>query len=351
MRNPLKTIFVLLVLFFTAHISAKTEIVSPTLSGFADADGINGIISGFDDVIDSNIQNMANGTFFSNSTGYPVGSAIIKPFPHFFIGTSLGVGLTNMSFFDKDKSDTNKIPSGGLSGGLIFGTGIGDKMDIIGKFFYIDLLIFDPMTLPGANSFPLDLNEFSIFTVGAKVRYNQIGRKTLIPFLFNFDGLTLSVGADLMRGTISSSATYDETFNLGEIDLDGPGGNPAESVDLVITDYSLKLNWLQLGFTGTAYAYFNIIKFLNFYTGPSATIGYGFFSLESEINGNLISTSLPTVPASLITESRYSPYPFIPAYTFGLELNIPFIKITGETSVNMYNREDVTAVFGIRVQI
>ena len=368
MMRKIKIIILTSLLIFCKSIFAETELVVSSTFGAIDipTDSLDELIVGYDKIIDKNIQNLSNGMFFANSTGYPVGTPHIKPFPHFTSGLALGAGLTNMSYFDEDEKNSEDLPSGGISGGLLWGSGLSGKMDYILKVFWYDLLIYDPTDNPFLSDYPLDMKEFTLFLFGGKIRYMLVGEKKLIPFLFNLRGININLGADLMRGTIRAAGEYDKTFDLGtvSVDPDGAGAAPAQDVDvyLEISEYNVELQWLQLSLTAQAFMYFNIIKILNFYTGPSATIGYGFFSLEAEIDG-IVNTDDTTfrgaagmaagdtlANANLTSESRYSPYPWIPAYTFGLELNLPFLKITADTSVNLYNKEDITASVGTRVE-
>lgn len=354
-----KIIIILLSMFLCKIIFAETELeVSNVFAGVTIPTGsLDELIEGFDEIIDSNIQNLSNGTYFAGSTGYPVGSPHIKPFPHFTSGLSFGAGLTNMSYFDSDTESSDDIPSGGISGGLLFGSGLSSKMDYLVKFFWYDLLIYDPTESSLLSDYPLDLDEFTIFVVGGKLRYMLVSERKLIPFLFNLKGININLGADLTRGTMRASGEYDKTLDLGTVSINNPGPTDVD-IYMVMDGYDIEIQWLQLSITAQAFMYFNIMKILNFYTGPSATIGYGFFSLESEINGAIDTDDavVGMTPADTLadvrfaTESRYSPYPWIPAYTFGFELNFPVFKITADTSVNLQNKKDITATIGSRLE-
>ena len=54
---------------------------------------------------------------------------------------------------------------------------------------------------------------------------------------------------------------------------------------------------------------------------------------------------------TFLSKNSYVPYYIVPTYVIGLEINLFVLKLTVETMVNLYNREDVNAQAGIRVQI
>lgn len=365
--NLYRLIICLFVIMISSVLYAGSEVTFTSTVGVTlPSAATDPLTDEFDKILDDNIGNIANGNFFANSTGYPIGTAKMDLFPHFFAGYCVGAAGTNLSYFDDERKEDGKFPGGGITGAFLFGTGITEKIDVIGKFLYYDYVMYDPTSSSAGKKFPLDLNELSLFVLGGKVRYNQVGQRKIIPFLFELQGITFSAGADLMSGTIGVKGEKEKKFDLGSqtFDPDGTGGVAEQTIDVYmeITKYDAEIKWFQLSTTASAFAYFDIIKIFTFYTGLSATVGYGFFTLNSEIEGtmNTDNTVFQTAAgmsdsvmgtATMETKSRYSPYPWLPAFTMGAEINLFLLKITAETSVNLKNKEDITGVIGMRFQI
>lgn len=330
-------------------VSSETNITIPTAS-------LSTAAGKFDDFLNPAMGNLANGAFFSCTAGYPVGSVNIEPFPHFITGLTLGAGLSSMSYLEtKNKND---LPGGGMSGGLLFGTGIKENMDIVGKIFYFNSMFYDINKIPGMKAIPFELEDVSLFSIGAKIRTKKVGEKRILPFLFDLAGVTMSVGGDLTNGSMKVGADTSYKLNLGKVTVSDPA--PKEvNMTYEVSSANMKIKWVELAVTAEALAHFKVVKIFTLYTGFSATVGYGWVYVKGNVTGdvtgdvNLAAVSAGDSFAVLKsdTESRYSPYPWLPAYKIGLQLELPYVKLTGDTSVNLYNKEDITFTVGTLFEI
>ena len=305
------------------------------------------------DKADLNGPIIADSFAMGNITGYPVGKATIGTFPHFQVGVAMGAGMTNMRYFDdsRPESDNGSLPGITPNPALHFGVGLGGGFDIIGKYFSLTKAILDP----GLSTDIARLSDYKLISLGAKLRYNIVEKKKLLPFLFNFGGVTVSLGGDFMYGDIKVSGDYEADF--GDITVDYGSAVPIR-VDFD-GDYQARILWSMFSLTAQAVAYFDIFYLFSFYTGFGLTGNVGYFKMEFDGDG-LLSSDDPFYivfrpdgqVGTLLFESTntYQPYYVIPTYLVGLEINLWVLKVTGETMVNLYNRKDVNATVGVRFQ-
>ncbi len=306
------------------------------------------IVGEVEDKSDLNGPIIANSMALANITGYPVGKAHIGSFPHFELGISLGAGFTNMRYFNDDDpaSSNGSLPGITPNPVLHFGFGLAGGLDVIGKVFVISRSMIDF----NIETDIATLTHYNILSVGGKLRYNIVKKQTLIPFIFNFGGVTLSLGADAMYGEIKVNGEYDADF--GNITIDD-GGGPADYPVEFSGIYDARVLWGIISVTGQAVAYFDIMYLFSLYSGFGLSANFGYFKMSFDGNGILTETSGPNNVGTLVFQStnRYSPYYLIPTYLIGLEMNLFVLKLTGETMVNLYNLRDVNAQIGVRIQI
>lgn len=343
-----KTILIIFfnIFFFSTLLNAKTSITVDLLGGVTLPDGVIDIAEQFQDIADQNGPNYANAYAFANILGYPIGKATLGTFPHFELGTALGAGLTNMEYFDEDSEaqEEGAFPGIAPTPVLHFGIGLAGGFDVIGKFFSFHESMIDREFEYGDYA----LEEFTLYTIGGKIRYNWLKEATIIPFVLNFGGLTFSLGGDLMRGKVSTSGSYEAEFE--EINVNGFD----TTMELQDANYVASLEWYQLSCTAQALIYFDVLYLFSVYTGFGLSWGYGWFGLDFDAAGTVVGTSGYTGDIGTIamtSENKYNPQTFLPTSIIGLELNFGFIKVTAETMVNMRNRSDVSALLGARIQI
>ncbi len=306
------------------------------------------------DKADLNGPIVADSLAMGNITGYPIGKATIGTFPHFQVGVAMGAGMTNMRYFDdsRPESDNGSLPGITPNPVLHFGVGLGGGLDIIGKYFSLAKSVVDP----GLSTDIAKLSDYKLLSLGAKIRYNIVKKKKLLPFIFNFGGVTVSLGGDFMYGDIKVTGEYEADFNDITVDY---GGGPVPVPVGFDGDYQARVLWSIFSLTAQAVAYFDVFYLFSFYTGFGLTGNYGYFKMEFDGDGLLSSDDPGYIGfrpdgqvGTLLFEStnKYQPYYAIPTYLIGLEINLWVLKVTGETMVNLYNRKDVNATVGVRVQ-
>lgn len=302
---------------------------------------------------DDNGPAYADAFAFANTLGYAVGKSTLGTFPHFEAGVTMSAGLTNMKNFQHSKTGVynGTVPGFGLSPCAHFGVGLGGGFDFLGKFMSFNQDIYK-LPIPKNSAFNLD--EFSQYSLGGKIRYNYVKEKTIIPFLLNFGGVTFSLGGDLMRGKVAGNGKYTFQFPTQSVTYSSLDFQVEPTFD---GKYNFSVSWFQLSTTAQAVAYFDIMYLFSIYTGFGATVGYGWYVFSFDASGTLTDTSATPPPtgadlgtASFDSKSRYNPAVFIPTYIIGLECNIGFLKIVGESQVNLSNRSDVSASLGLRMQ-
>lgn len=300
----------------------------------------------FQSSVDKNGPAWANAYGLSNSTGYATGKAYLGDFPHFEAGFFLNAGLANTKVLQNSNSGSynGETVAIGAYPSVRVGFGLGGGFDFQGKFFSINKDFYNM----DYDLKKVRLEDYSLYCIGGRLRYNIIKEKTVIPFLFTFGGLTLSTGADMMRGLIKVGGDYDKEFT--SIDLSSSLGL---SVNPVLDgQYDASITWYQLSVSTQLLAYFEIVKLFSFYTGGGLTVGYGWFNTEFNANGIISDTTFGDLAeVSLDSKSKYHPKKIFPTYAIGVELNIPLVKVIVESQVNLRNREDVTITAGMRITL
>ena len=339
-----------------AYISSKTTVTFDLPDFFPSIDSQAGIAESFQDKIDANGDFIAEANMLANLSGYPIGSVSIGVFPHFTAGAGTALGFSNLKYFD-DKSVDGSFPAVGISPVVFFGTGISDKIDIIGKFCYFDIFYYNPDSINKVSEY-VKINKFKIVGIGGKIRYKIFDEAVVVPFLLKLEGINISAGADILRGVLEMKREIDG--DLGSFDVDPDGSGPApEGTHSVFYDGELdgKLKWFEVSAAFNANAYFNIAKIFNLYTGFGCAFGFGHFTLSADSSVAISTDPIPVVnptgelgTALMESSSKFYPYPVIPTYLFGLELNLFMFKLTAETMVNLKNKEDVTLTLGARFQ-
>ncbi len=334
----------------TPSVQAGTDIIvnlTPPLTAYNET----GLELQVQDRSDLNGPLLANAFALANITGYPNGSASIGTFPHFELGISAGVGCTNMEYFDKNSeaSDNGSFPMIIPNPVLHFGFGLMGGLDFIGKIFLFDSFMYTP-------SFENNLatpEEYSLYSIGGRVRYNILPRFTIVPALFSFGGITIAVGGDGMFGKVKIHGEYETVFNNIEV---GDGGTTYDLSDVSFSGtYDADITWKVISGTITAIGHLEFFTIIDVYTGFGLTLGTGFF--KASFNGTGLLTTADVgfgtdVGDLLFTSTnKYKAFPFIPAYIIGAEVSIFFFKAHVETMVNLYNGKDVTALFGVRFEI
>lgn len=357
---PAVIIFLFSFFLFSSPLRAKTTIDDSALTalGISLPDKASWEDS-FENVVDDNGPAYANAFAFASTLGYTIGKANIGTFPSFEVGVSLSSGLTNMRNFQKTNTGVynGTVPGIGLSPCFHFGIGLANGIDFVGKFLTFNQDIYK---IPVPDNRYFNLDEFSQYALGGKVRFNYVKEKTVIPFLLNFGGITFSVGGDFMRGKYAIRGQYSYDFPTQQVELTAAPGVPIDVTPAFDGDYRAAMSWYQLSATTQAIAYFDVMYLFSIYTGFGATFGYGWFSFDFDATGDLTDKSgyLAASPygssnigqASFKSTNKYNPDVFLPTYILGLELNIGFVKIGFESQVNLKNREDVSASFGVRAQ-
>jgi len=352
----MKKIFLTLFILMPVCIAAKTTVTFNLPDYFPSLDSQTGIADSFQDKIDANGDFIAEANMLCNLSGYPVGSVIIGVFPHFTAGTGVALGFSNLKYFD-DKSVDGSFPAVGFAPVVFFGTGISDKVDLIGKFSYFDIFYYNPDSINKVSEY-VKINKLKIVGIGGKIRYKIFDEAVVVPFLLKLEGINISAGADMLRGIIEMKREIDG--ELGSFDLDPDGTGPAAEGNYPVTydgELDGNLKWFQIDAAFNVNAYFNIAKIFNVYSGFGCAFGFGHFTISADSEVSVSTDPIPVVnptgqlgTALMESSSKYYPYPVIPNYLFGLELNLFMFRLTAETMVNLKNKEDVTLTIGARFQ-
>ena len=356
--TKLGIIFILIILnlyiLFLQVVYSKTAITVDTLPIIETID-TDEVQSQVQDIADLNGPIVAEAFALSNITGYPIGKSYLGTFPHFELGISIGAGCANMEYFNDDDpaNDNGSFPCIFLNPVVHFGLGLGGGMDVLAKFFYFDKTVKDP----GLEYDIATLSDFKVYSIGGKLRYNYISKKELLPFILKFGGINFSIGADFMYGDVSVVGEYDYTFE--DIDLSTTIVDKSLNVQFE-GDYDAVIEWSIFSLTAQVLGYLDILYFFSFYSGFGLTCNIASFSIKFNGYGELTSDDeefLIVAPDGLVgsldfkTENEYRPYPLMPTYVVGLEINLFILKINFETMVNLRNSNDVNAQFGLRLDI
>ncbi len=300
---------------------------------------------------------VANAFALANVLGYPIGKSTIGNFPHFQLGIAAGAGCANMNYFDKNDSakENDTLPVFAPNPVIHFGVGLFGGLDLLSKVLYISKSAVNKYK-PGIDyeRNGITLNDFMIFSTGAKLRYNYIKEKKILPYYLSFGGITFSLGGSFMYGDIKFIGDY--TYDFENVTVNLP---PSRTVQMHFDgQFGADIHWAIFSIDAQAVAYFDIFYLFSFYTGFGLACNMGSFKLDSGGEGKLTADNVsPPLPGndmgklSFSSKNKYHPSPLMPLYILGLEINILVVKLNVETMVNLLNRSDVNIQFGTRVQI
>ncbi len=119
---------------------------------------------------------IADSLAMGNITGYPVGKAHVGGLPHFSVGVALGTGMTNMRYFDdsRPESDNGSLPGITPNPVLHFALGLTKDFDVLGKYFSLSDTVVDP----GLDTDIAKLTDYKLLSLGGKLRYNIVKRRS-----------------------------------------------------------------------------------------------------------------------------------------------------------------------------
>ncbi|MCP4131897.1 MAG: hypothetical protein GY754_13030 [bacterium] len=336
--------------------SSQVLFAGTTLSntGTMEPDGISSAAAQVQAVSDSFGPAMANAYGLGNVGGYPIGTPILEP-GDFFLGLSINSGMTNMKYFDDSfQKPQGYYPAFGANPAVYLGIGLGGDIDILAKvMIYTDSIYSPPLSFSYAS-----LSKLKIYSAGGKFRYNYIKKKPLLPGLFDFGGVTFSLGGDFMYGELGLEGAFD--YPLGSIDVDPTGSNPMTLALDFSPGYTAEVSWFIVGANFQAITYFDVFWIFDLYMGLGMLFTYGSFDLN--INGQgQVTTDNDTYKlnnsgsgeiANLILTSTnsYNPTMLLPLFIIGLDIDLFIMRISVESMVNMWNREDINMQIGTRIQ-
>jgi len=345
-----------IIVFFSKKTYSTSSVNIETVAGLTEDDiDITNITDQVEGISELNGPFIANAFAQANILGYPIGKAYIGSFPHFELGVSIGAGCTNMKYFDDNDpaSEDGSLPGIALNPVLHIGIGLFGGFDVLGKIFYLSKSIQDP----GLEYDIATLSDFMIYSAGCKIRYNIIKKKTILPFIFSFGGITLSLGGDVFYGNVKITGEYDYIFS----DIDIEVGPISNSINMNFDgNFETTTSWSVYSVTAQAIAYFDIFYLFSIYSGLGLTGGYGFFDSKFIGTGDLVTdnedyiniTGEENIGNILFTsKNNFTPFPVIPTFILGLEINILIIKLNFETMVNLHNGRDINLLCGARIQI
>lgn len=343
---------VYLLLMSTSAFARTTLTINSDAGVTVPASSYSSITTQVQDITDKNGAFIANAFALANVLGYPIGKSSIGHFPHIEAGVAVGGAITNAKYFD-DKAEDGTFPGVMLNPVVHAGVGIAGGFDIIGKLFFFRQSIYNP----GIDYDKATLQDINLVSLGAKLRYNYIKNATILPFLLSFGGLTVSIGADIMMGNVDVTGTYDANYEDITVSYDGNDYALTTQFD---STYGATVSWTVFTLSAQAITYIDILYFVSVYTGFGVATNLGFFSTDFTADGTLTTDDISYVSAKgdgnigtmrFESVNSYMPSYVIPTFILGVELNLFVVKITGETTVNLYNRSDVTLQAGVRMQL
>ena len=344
----------LLLLMVSGPAYAGTEIIAP---GNITGTGIDEVAAQFQKILDINGPAIANAYALANVAGYPFGTAYLGDFPSFMLGISLNAGLANMEALDKSKTvPQGEVPVGALNPVIFFGIGLKNGYDFLGKFMIFSSGFYQPPL----NYSYAKLTKLNLLSLGGKLRKNYVEKKTILPGLLEFGGVTFSLGADLIYGIIGVEGEYD--YAMKNVEVDPPGLPPPLAVNLDFKpNYSASVGWFITSVTGEALAYMHVFWIFSVYTGFGLTVQYGFFSFKLDAGGQVTTDDITYITAKgdnivapnigIQSHNSYNPYFIMPEYIVGFDINLYLIRLSFETMVNLRNRKDVNLQVGLRFQL
>ncbi|MFW6366564.1 MAG: hypothetical protein ACOC2H_08860 [Spirochaetota bacterium] len=310
----------------------------------------------FQDMVNTNGPHFANSYYLQNVLGYTVGTPHIS---NMDFGLVAGFSEANGDYF-AGTAKPDSYPALTPVVNFRFGMALSSRSDIVAKFSVLDMYMID--TEPTVSDVTVD--DYRQFAIGAKFRYMVLGPQRLLPFLFNFEGLTCGVGGDIMTGYMGVVGDYNISMPQTSID---PGSGTAQLVDTYLEgEYNATMRMLQLTVCGEAIGYFRVVRALTFYTGGNLSLGWSWFGIEADSTGELMAAD-DTLDADIgngfdyrsdyLMELEYDsrtmfyPFPLMPVYIVGIEYNAAPVKIGLESAVNMYNRKDVALLLSVRYEM
>ncbi len=336
---------------------------SPSYSGiiidssgtpFVPVEGVLQYQSEIENIFNTTGPAFATAILLANIGGYPVGTSSLGGPGHFFVGLSLNVGMANMKFFDDDLDrPRGYYPGFGPNPAIFAGIGLDDRLDLFLKFFmYNDSIYRPPVDFSYAS-----LTGINLYSAGAKFRYRTVDRVIIFPGLFHFGGIVLSLGADVMSGTLSFDGKYP--YDLGTILVD-TGGSGIQPAPVVLNSiYSAKMRWYMASVTLEGLVFFDIFWIFSVYTGAGITLGYGTFEMKALAYGIGVTTNTDYITnrgtdqigyISATADTLYRPKLYHPLFIIGFDINLFITRISVESVVDMRNRSDINLQLGARFQ-
>jgi len=363
-----KTIFCIfyvltLYILYPVDVLAKTSISTVKNPLFTNINfggtSKNDFAKKFQKKVDTNGPSFKDAFYLSNTLGYPIGNPLLDEDGGYEFGLAIGAGLSNTEWFG-GKRDPNEYPAVAPVAVIHGGFGLDKETDFAGKVMLFDSFIFGADPSFGS----ITLETFRQLIVGGKMRRQVIEEKDILPFMVAFKGVTLSGGLDVMIGSVSFNGDFD--LKMPDTNIDPGDGGESQSVKTNLSgDYVSQGNWFQLSTNFQAMSYMEFFKFFSFYNGPGVSLGYGWLGIEATASGALMSNDNALddrigggfyyktdklMDLKFDSNTLFHPFPIMPFWTFGIEMNFGPVKWTIESAINLKNRKDVSMLMGVRYQ-
>ncbi len=353
MRRSMTIGGVILLLSFILPIGAYAGtdmIFTPTGGGFSGAEaGVAELVfeQYANTYYEKNKKVMPNAFALVNTLGYPNGKSAIKAFPHFEFGAAVGVGVVEGDRLDKFTKENPEMPFAGVNGGVHFGTGLADDIDLTVKFFTFNsdtFPSFDKSDKQDRAYVKIEMESLKYRSMGAKLRYTVLGDTTLVPLFLSFGGISTNLGVDYMKGKAQGKFQFT---NLESITVGGTTTGTMATYNTVGT-----IDWSILSVTPEVFVYMDLLYFFSLYTGPSVSFNTGKFDVKMDGTGNLKTTGGTQIGTMTLTTSEsFKPSPILPKWTVGLEINLAFFKLQVEAASLLTSPKDSGMVqVGARMQ-
>lgn len=359
--SVLTCLFLLLLLFFspqtlegktTIEIESNPEFEKISL-GLGESDRFAG---DFQDNVDNNAPHLTNAFFLENSLGYLVGTPHLGGFEG---GIVFGAAIANGAYLNDEAAENTFVAPAPVL--LIHGGGpLSAKSDLVVKVMIFDLF----MTGQEPGIMGITLDDFRYLSLGGKYRRQIAPSHSLLPGLFNFSGLTVGVSGDILTGYMNVNGDY--SISMEDTGLDFGTGETYYVDTAVDTEFDATARWLQFGAGVDALSYFEVLKIMSFYTGFGMQLGYSWFGIEADASGRLMAEegTLDNIigdgfsyeddylcEMDVSSDSVFNPFPLLPIYIVGFEMNLANVKLTAETAANLKNLSDVALLVGVRVEL
>jgi hypothetical protein len=136
-------------------------------------------------------------------------------------------------------------------------------------------------------------------------------------------------------------------------------GGTTQNIDMQFDGtYNAIIEWSVFSLTTQVIGYLDLFYFFSLYSGFGLSGNFGFFDVEFDGTGSLLSHDFNTLTGSpevgsvtFITKNKFHPVYVIPTYIIGLEINILVVKLNIESMVSMLNGSDVNIQVGTRIGI